>query len=170
MQKVDFHQSDGSEVVFTKKEGGHCQSHMEFPRAVYFEVDVVQGSDMAIEIKSDVDKIIYRGAIGELWNSGDKTVTNIQSVKRGDVLGCILWLSMSEGNKYSLVQFTINKKNICPRNIYIQGEMLQPIVYCNPDNTKVELSVIDSEDEQDLGNFSLLYHQKRFLKNHFKDI
>lgn len=111
------------------------------PKTFYFGTEIVEGRNMVVEIASDVDKIIYHNTIGKLLHIGQKTVTIVESLKEGDVLGCMLFLRTEEveGKSYSTVQFLINSK-IRGRSIRIEGDKLIPTVYQDNDNTKVKLT------------------------------
>lgn len=161
MEKVDFRNYDGTDVVFRKKDEDEDELSMKLPQRFYFEVDVIQDGNIAIEIKSDSDVCLYDGLLGEILHTGNKTVTQGKPFQNGDIIGCNMWMfamkrvymkGVYASVLYSTCTFSINGEDICKRPFAVEGTKISPMVYCDPKESEVKINLGELAFKHDPSN------------------
>ena len=151
MKKIDLtHNDDGSPYVMADVH--ESQLSLDVPVRSYFEVKVVKQGNLAIELRSSTDSVLYDGLHGDVLESSTRNVLPGTPLSTGSIVGVDLWTFKKErGGSRSLCEFKINNELATSRALSIEGSNIVPSLYLDPKTAKVEFNTGDKKYKFDKG-------------------
>ena len=157
MEKFNFCNPDGTEITFLKEQGDDICLDSELPKRFYFETHILEDGNMAIEVKTTDAAVFYDGLRGDILLTDKKLVVPAKAFKKGDVVGCLIWLYTLKRNDqhYSSISFSINGETTSSiGNHTLKGEVITPMVYSDPQKNLVDVNCGDKPFNFNPGNIN----------------
>ena len=155
MEKLELYNADGSKFE-GRTQTDERDSNDGCPGRTYFEVEVLQHGNIAIEMKSGNDAIIYDGLLGDILETSTKLVLPGACLKTGSTLGVTTWTLKEKDDKpYSIINFALNGQDIGRRGLRLNGENVSAHVYIDPENADVKINLGSDQFKHDEGNIRI---------------
>ena len=122
---IEILRQDGSKLLIAKVDDNGQK--IQLPSRIYFEIEIEREGNIALELKSENDSIIYEGLTGDILRSLSKEVFSGIKLQTGSFLEVRAWTLEEKGNiPHTWIEFFVDGTNACRRPIWIMGSNINP--------------------------------------------
>ena len=119
---------DGSQYIMAEDE--NISSKSDDPVSSYFEFEVINDGNIAIELKNATNSIMIDGVMGDVLETSTNQVISGTPLKKNNVVGVSVWSSRTvENGIVSRLEVTIDGKACMSRASRINGADIIPSIY-----------------------------------------
>ena len=141
---IEILEQDASRLLIAKLDGSGLK--IKYPYRTYFEIEIEREGNIALELKSESDSIIYDGLTGDVLRGLSKEVFSGTKLQTGSSLEVSAWtLEEKENVPHTLVEFFVDGTNAYKRPILITGSDIKPTVYIDTQRNGAKF-VVNTEE------------------------
>ena len=156
MSQVVLTKNDGSQLILSQN--AEMPTISDHPVSSSFEVEVIKEGNLAIELKSQTDSILYDGVTGDVLETSSKMVIAGTPLLSGSIVKVTVWpYKVVKNDVQNMIEFKVNGKVCTSRAIRIQGHDIIPLVHVDS-ITKFKLNDCEKNNQLDKGKHHFRIH------------